>query len=117
MESKWPGKRIQADLPFMAHMLYNHCEGGLKAGNKLNDLAAPPSRAVSQDHRATPSTRTWLRTAVRCRTRPSQNRITVPWPPAECRRHRLQSSPAATALHSIPLRDPVPERSHRPWTS
>lgn len=117
MESNWPGKRIQADLPFMAHMLYNHCKGGFKAGNKLNDLAMPSSTAFSRDHGTAQSTRTWLRTAVRCCTRPSQNRITVPWPPAECRRHRLHSSSAASALHSIPLPDPVPERSHRPWTS
>jgi hypothetical protein len=117
MESKWPGKRIQAGLPFMANMLYNHYEVGFKASNKLNDLAAPPSGAFSRDHGAAPSTRTWLRTAVRCYARPALNRITVPWPPAECRGHRLQSSPAATALHSIPLGDPLPERSHRPWTS
>jgi hypothetical protein len=116
MESKWPGKRIQADLPFMAYTLYNHCEGGFKAGNKLNDLAAP-SRAFSRDHGTTPSARTSLRTGVRCCTRPSRNRITVPWLPAECRRDRVHSSSAATALHSIPLRDPIPEGSHRPWTS
>ena len=117
MESKWPGKRIQAGLPFMAHMLCNHYEVGFKAGNKLNDLAAPPSRASSREHGAAPSTRTWLRTALRYNAWPSLNRITVPWPPAECRRHRPLSSPAATALPSIPLRDPVPERSHTPWTS
>jgi hypothetical protein len=117
MESKWPGRRIQAELPFMAHMLYNHCESGLKTGNKPDDLAAPPSRAFSRDHGTTPSTRTSLRTAVRYRTRPSQNYITVPWPSVECRWHRLHSSSAATALHGIPLRDPVPERSHRPWAS
>ena len=117
MESKWPGKRIKAELPFMAHMLYSHCESGFNTGNNPDDLAAPPSRAFSRDHRAAPSTRSWLRTAVRCCTRPSQNRIAVPWPPAECRRHRLHGSSAATALHSIPLLDPVPERSHRPWTS
>ena len=117
MESKWPGKRIRAHLPFMAHMLYNHCKGGFKAGNKLNDLAMPSSTAFSRDHGTAQSTRTWLRTAVRCCTRSSQNSITVPWPPAECRRHRLHSSSAASALHSIPLPDPVPERSHRPWTS
>jgi hypothetical protein len=59
METKRPGKRIQANLPFMAHTLYSYCEGGFKARNKPNDLAA-------------------------------------------------------TAL---PLRDPVTERGHRPWTS
>ena len=117
MESKWPGKRIQANLPFMVHTLCNHYGGGFKASNKLNDLAAPPSRASSRYHGTAPSTRTWLRIAARCCARPSQNRIAVPWPPAECRRHRLHSSSAATALHSIPLRDLVPERSHRPWTS
>ena len=117
MESKWPGKRIQADLPFMARMLYNHCGGGFKAGNKLSDLAVAPSTAFSRDHGTAPLTCTWLRTAVRCWTQPPQNRITVPWLPAECRRHRLHSSPTATALHGIPLRDPVPERSHKPWTS
>src|SRR5579859_2548284 len=81
MESKWRGKRIQADLPFMAHMLYNHRESGFKTGNKPDDLAAPPSKASRRDHGTAPSTCTWLRTVVRCRTRPSQNRITVPWPP------------------------------------
>ena len=43
MESKWPGKRIQAELPFMAHVLYNHCESDFKTGNKPDDLAAPSS--------------------------------------------------------------------------
>ena len=81
MESKWPGKRIQADLPFMAHMLYNHCESGFKTGNKPDDLAAPPSRASSRDHGAALSTRPGcvrpaaaardlLRTASRCPGRP-----------------------------------------------
>ena len=80
MESKWPRKRIQADLPFMANTPYNHCEGGLKAGNKLNDLAAP-SRASSRDHgqphRPAPvcvlpsaAARGLLRTASRCPGRP-----------------------------------------------
>lgn len=100
----------------MAYTLYNHCEGGFKAGNKLNDLAAP-SRAFSRNHGTAPSIRPWLRTAVRCCARPSRNRITVPWPPAECRRHRMHGSSAASALHSIPLRGLVPEGSHRPWTS
>ena len=50
MESEWPEKRMQADLPFMAHMPYSYGEAGFKAGNKLNDFPGQPSGASSRGH-------------------------------------------------------------------
>src|SRR5579859_5358730 len=70
MESIWPEKQIRANLPFMAHMLYEQGEVGFKADDKFNDFAEPPSGASSHNHRAALPTRTLLPTATLCRARP-----------------------------------------------
>jgi hypothetical protein len=105
MESIWPENRIRAGLPFMAHTLCGHGEAGFKPGNKLNDFIEPSSRTSSRDHRAAPSTRTWLRTAARCGVRPLRTASRRPGSGSDATGND-SSSPAATALHSIPLRDP-----------
>jgi hypothetical protein len=118
MESEWLEKRMRVDLPFMAHMPHSYGEVGFKASNKHKSFAAPPATALSRNHGQATSTRTWLRTAAHSCTPPSETRIEVPWPPAECRRQRLQSSPAGHgALRCAAPESPEPERSHRSWTS
>ena len=84
MENEWLQKRMRVDLPFMAHMPHSYGEVGFKAGNKHKNFAAPPATALSRNHRQATSTRTWLRTAVHSCMPPSETRIEVPWPPAEC---------------------------------
>jgi len=105
MESIWPENRIRAGLPFMAYMPYDHGEAGFKPGNKLNDFIEPSSRTSSRDHRAAPSTRTWLSTAARCGARPLRTASRRPGSEPGAAGND-SSSPAATALHSIPLQDP-----------
>ena len=101
VESEWLKKRMRADLPFMTHMPHS-CDGvGFKARNKRKNFAAPPSMALSRNHGQAKSTRTWLRIAAHSCTPPSETRIEVPWPPAECRRQRLQSSPAGHGRSTV----------------
>jgi hypothetical protein len=40
MESEWPQKRMQAVLPFMAHMPCSYGEVAFKNGNRINDSGA-----------------------------------------------------------------------------
>jgi hypothetical protein len=118
MENEWLEKRMRADLPFMAHMPYSYGEVGFKVGDKRKNFAAPPSTALSRNHGQAKSTRTWLRIAAHSCMPPSETRIEVPWLPAECRRHRLQSSPAGHgALRCAAPESADPEGSRRPWTS
>jgi hypothetical protein len=114
MKSEWPERRMQADLPFMAHMPYCYDGISFKTGNKQNDFAAAALKGLRPGSRAALSTRTWLRTAGRCCARPSENRVKVPRPPAECRQQRLQSSPTATTLPVRRCGISERERSHRP---
>ena len=80
----------------------------------LRRLQRPSAGTTGRPHQLAPGC-VLPRTAARRLLRP---RIEVPWPPAECRRQRLQSSPAGHgALRCAAPESPEPERSHRPWTS
>jgi hypothetical protein len=102
MESRWHAKRIRSGLPFTTHLLNNGGQVGFKADHKLDDFVEPAFNCI-QPRLQRCRIRAHLAASCRLLCTTFEDRIKALWLPAESHRQRFQRSPAAAALHGVPL--------------
>ena len=116
MESEWPEKRMQAVLPFMAHMPCSYGEVAFKNGNRLTISArrpqGPPAETTGSpiDPHLAACCRPLLPAAF---GEPHQGALAASQVPSA-------TTPEFAGCHDAPqypLPNPRTGGSHRPWTS